>query len=339
LQWHPVCDAKDNILEERNDVKAKNNTGNFILRIFRKTGIFWALILLIIILSNVSPVFFSTRNFINIFKQASITSILAMGMTFVLLSGGIDLSVGSVVALSGVIAASVGVTSQDVPVLYCFIAGISVGILCGVINGIGIAYVGYPPFIMTLGMMGIARGFSQVYTSGKPIFGVNDAFANVAGGMQAGIPNLVFFMIVIFVVSQFVLSNTLFGRRVYAIGGNRDAARLSGVNVKVHTMFVYIICGCLAGLCGMLMASRITSGNPTAASGYEMDAIAAAVIGGVSMTGGYGSVFGTIIGAFILIVIQNGFDILGISPFYKQIVQGTIILIAVLFDIQGKKHK
>jgi ribose/xylose/arabinose/galactoside ABC-type transport system permease subunit len=326
-------------LKRTKDNQVKGGLGSTLLRVFRKTGIFWALMLLIIVLSNVSPVFLSTRNFINIFKQASITSILAIGMTFVLLSGGIDLSVGSVVALSGVIAASVGVSDAEMPVIYCFLAAISVGLFCGLLNGAGIAYVEFPPFIMTLGMMGIARGFSQVYTSGKPVFGVNEAFADVAAGVRAGIPNLVFFMLVVFIISLFVLTSTVFGRRVYAIGGNLDAARLSGVNVKLYTMFVYIICGGLAGLCGMLMASRITSGNPTAASSYEMDAIAAAVIGGVSMTGGYGSVTGTIVGAFILIIIQNGFDILGISPFYKQIVQGVIILFAVLIDIQGKKHK
>ena len=312
---------------------------NKISKLLRKTGIFWALIILIIILSCVSSAFFTTRNFINIFRQAAITSILAIGMTFVLLTGGIDLSVGSVTALAGVFAAYVGVADRGMPLIVCYIVAIGTGIICGFINGIGVAYIGFPPFIMTLGMMGIARGIAQVFTSGTPIFGVTDAFAKIAGGTTFGIPNLVYYMVVIFIVGYIVLSHTLPGRRIYAIGGNYEAARLAGVNVKKYIAGVYIICGALAGLCGILMASRITSGNPTSASSYEMDAISAAVIGGISMTGGSGSLIGTIIGSFILIVIQNGFDILGISPFYKQIVQGVIILFAVFIDLKSKKVK
>lgn len=307
--------------------------------VLQKTGIFWALIILIIILANVTPNFFTSRNFLNIFKQASITSILAIGMTFVLLSGGIDLSVGSVVALSSVFAAYMGLEATNSPLIVCFAVAILVGLACGAINGIGIAYIKFPPFIMTLGMMGIARGVGQVFTGGKPIFGLVDGFAQVAGGVTFAIPNLVYYMLVVFLISMLILKMTVFGRRIYAIGGNAEAARLSGVNVKAHIMTVYMISGALAGLCGMLIASRITSGNPTAAMSYEMDAIAAAVIGGISMTGGSGSVVGTIIGAFILIIIQNGFDILGISPFYKTIVQGGIILLAVLLDIKSKAKK
>lgn len=310
-----------------------------IINIFRKTGILWALFILIIILASVSPVFLTVRNFINIFKQTSITSILAIGMTFVLLTGGIDLSVGSITALAGVFAASVGVTSNGNPLALSFLVAIATGAICGVINGIGVAYIGFPAFIMTLGMMGIARGSAQVFTGGTPIFGVSDAFARIAGGVTLGIPNLVYYMLFIFVIAYIILTKTLVGRRIYAIGGNDEAARLSGVDVKKCLVLVYGICGALAGLCGILMASRITSGNPIAADKYEMDAISAAVIGGISMTGGSGSILGTIVGAFILTVIQNGFDILGISPFYKQIVQGCIILFAVFIDLKSKeKH-
>ena len=310
-----------------------------VMGILRKTGILWALLILIIILSSVSPVFLTVRNFINIFRQASITSILAIGMTYVLLTGGIDLSVGSVTALAGVFAAYVGIADKGHPLALCYVVAIGTGLICGLINGIGVAYIGFPAFIMTLGMMGIARGMAQVFTGGSPIFGVSDAFADIAGGVTFGIPNLVYYMLVIFVVAYIMLTKTLPGRRIYAIGGNPEAARLSGVNVKRYLVYVYGICGALAGLCGILMASRITSGNPIAATNYEMDAISAAVIGGVSMTGGSGSLLGTIVGAFILIVIQNGFDILGISPFYKQIVQGAIILFAVFIDLRSKKSK
>lgn len=315
------------------------STTKSILNLLGKTGIFWALVLLFVLLSFIKPEFMRMNNILNIFKQASITSILGIGMTFVLLSGGIDLSVGSVVALSSVVAAYVGIAYPGAPLLLCFGAAILVGLLCGLVNGAGIAWIGFPPFIMTLGMMGMARGAAQVFTGGVPLFGVSPQFAKVSGGMTLGIPNLVYYMAVIFAISYLVLRKTIFGRRVYAIGGNADAARLSGVNVKTHILSVYMTCGALAGFCGMLMASRITSGNPTAASAYEMDAIAAAVIGGVSMTGGAGSVLGTIIGAFLLITIQNGFDILGISPFYKTIVQGGIIVLAVFIDIKSKSKK
>lgn len=312
-------------------------TWQTVVKTLRKTGILWALLLLIIILSNASSSFFTTKNFLNILKQASITSILAFGMTFVLLTGGIDLSVGSVTALASVFAAYFGVAEKGYPLIVCFAAALLVGLLCGAINGIGVAYIGLPPFIMTLGMMNVARGAAKVFTGGVPIFGLTTEFANVASGKLMGVPNLVYYMIAIFIIGWIVLKNTVYGRRIYAIGGNVDAARLSGVNVKAHTMSVYMVCGLLAGLCGMLMASRITSGNATTAEAYEMDAIAAAVIGGVSMTGGAGSISGTLIGAFILIVIQNGFDILGISPFYKQIVQGAIIVLAVLLDIKSRQ--
>ncbi len=307
-----------------------------IAKTLRKTGILWALLLLVVILSNASSSFLTTKNFLNIFKQASITSILAFGMTFVLLTGGIDLSVGSVTALASVFAAYVGVEERGYPLIACFAVALLVGLICGTINGVGIAYVGLPPFIMTLGMMNIARGAAKVFTGGVPIFGLTREFANVASGKFMDVPNLVYYMVAIFIVSWIVLKSTVYGRRIYAIGGNPDAARLSGIDVKTHTMSVYMICGLLAGLCGMLMASRITSGNATTADAYEMDAIAAAVIGGVSMTGGSGDISGTLVGAFILIIIQNGFDILGISPFYKQIVQGAIIVLAVLLDIKSR---
>lgn len=313
-----------------------NKTLQAVGKTLRKTGILWAMLLLIIILSNASKSFLTTMNFLNIFKQASITSILAFGMTFVLLTGGIDLSVGSVTALASVFAAYVGVEGRGFSLGMCFVTAMLVGLLCGTINGIGVAFVKLPPFIMTLGMMNVARGAAKVFTGGVPIFGLIDGFAYVASAKLLGIPNLVYYMAAIFAVSYIVLRHTVYGRRIYSIGGNIEAARLSGINVKTHIMSVYMISGMLAGLCGMLLASRITSGNPTAADAYEMDAIAAAVIGGVSMTGGLGNVAGTLIGAFILIIIQNGFDILGISPFYKQIVQGAIIVLAVLLDIKSR---
>jgi ribose/xylose/arabinose/galactoside ABC-type transport system permease subunit len=303
---------------------------------FRQTGIFWVLVVLIIIMSRVSPVFMTQMNLLNIMKQTSITGILGVGMTFVLISGGIDLSVGSIVAIAGVVAASTAITGNGVPFIFTIIIAIGVGILCGFINGIGIAYITFPPFIMTLGMMAAARGSALVYTNGRPIFGLSENFVEIANGSIFGITNLIWFFIVVMALGWFILKKTVFGRQVYAIGGNKDAARLSGINVRRHIVWIYVISGGLSGLCGLLMCSRITSGNANVATGYEMNAIAAAVIGGVSMNGGAGSVLGTLVGALILTIIQNSFDIMNINPFYQNIIQGVIILLAVYFDIRNK---
>jgi ribose/xylose/arabinose/galactoside ABC-type transport system permease subunit len=306
-------------------------------RFFRKTGIFWVLLLLLIIMSFVSPVFMTHRNMLNVMKQTSITGILGVGMTFVLISGGIDLSVGSIMAIAGVISASTAIAANGIPFAVTFATAIAVGILCGLVNGLGVAYITFPPFIMTLGMMTAAKGAALVYTNGRPIFGLSEAFVDVANGSWLGITNLIWFFVLVIVVGWFVLRKTVFGRHVYAIGGNRDAARLSGINVKRHLLMIYVISGMLAGLAGLLMCSRITSGNATIADrGYEMNAIAAAVIGGVSMNGGSGSVLGTLVGALILTIIQNSFDIMNINPFYQFIFQGTIILLAVFLDIRNK---
>jgi len=303
---------------------------------FKTTGIFWVLVFLVIIMSFASPAFFTQRNLLNIMKQTSITSILGVGMTFVLISGGIDLSVGSIIALAGVLASATAVEELNIPLAVTILVAVGVGMLCGLANGLGVAYVGFPPFIMTLGMMTSARGLALVFTNGKPIFGLSEGFVAVANGTLLKIPNLVYYMAAVMILGYFLLTKTVFGRRVYAIGGNREAARLSGVNDKKYTVIIYMISGILAGFCGLLMCSRITSGNATVANGYEMNAIASAVIGGVSMNGGVGSVLGTLVGALILTIIQNSFDILGINSFYQSVIQGIIILLAVFLDIRNK---
>ena len=310
---------------------------NELTAFFKQTGIFWVLLALIIAMACISPAFFTHRNLLNVMKQTSITAILGVGMTFVLISGGIDLSVGSVVALSGVIAASTAVTTQGMPLELTFLVALGVGMFCGLLNGIGVAYIKFPPFIMTLGMMTASRGLALVYTNGRPIFGLSEGFVEVANGTVFSIPNLVLFLVAVVVTGWFVLTKTVFGRRIYAIGGNREAARLSGINAQRQIMYIYLISGTLAGLCGLLMCSRITSGNATIATGYEMNAIASAVIGGVSMNGGAGSVLGTVVGALILTIIQNSFDIMGINPFYQNVMQGSIILLAVFLDIRNKR--
>lgn len=306
-------------------------------RFWKKTAIFWVLVLLVVLMAFASEAFFTQRNILNVMKQTSITAILGVGMTFVLISGGIDLSVGSVIALAGVLASATAVTERGISLAVTILVAVGMGMLCGLINGVGIAYIGYPPFIMTLGMMTSARGLALVFTNGKPIFGLSPAFVDVANATIFKIPLLVYYLVAVIIVGYVMLTQTVFGRRVYAIGGNAEAARLSGVNVKLQKVLIYMISGTLAGFCGLLMCSRITSGNATVASGYEMNAIASAVIGGVSMNGGAGSVMGTLIGALILTIIQNSFDILGINPFYQSVIQGIIILMAVFMDIRNKQ--
>lgn len=312
---------------------------NSIQDFMKKTGIFWIMLILIVIMSFISPAFFTGQNLMNIVKQAAITSIVGVGMTFVLITGGIDLSVGSVMALSGTLAASVAVADKGLPLILVLLTGVGLGALCGLANGIGVAYIEFPPFIMTLGMMTIARGIPQVYTKGTPIFGLSDSFNMLANARILGVPTLVWFMAAAVLIGYIILSKTVLGRRIYTIGGNEQAARLSGVPVAKLKMLVYVFSGFLAGFAGILICSRITSGNGTVAQGYEMNAISAAVIGGVSMTGGSGSVLGMAVGAMILTIIQNSFDIMGVNSFYQDIIKGVIILLAVFIDLKSKKKR
>jgi ribose/xylose/arabinose/galactoside ABC-type transport system permease subunit len=316
--------------------KKQNNN----LNSFKELGIFFAFIIILAVLMILSPKAFARpANLINILKQASINGILAAGMMYVIISGGIDLSVGSIVALSGVIAASFahpGEYPLIVPILLAVLAGSAVGL----INGIGVAYGNIPPFIVTLGTMTIVRGVALIAANGQPVFNVTKEFEKISGGFVLGsIPNLVVYFVVITLILAFVLTRTVFGRRVYAIGGNETAAKVSGINVEKIKLLVYTLCGFLAGIAGLLLASRIISGNPTSGQSYELDAIAAVIIGGVSMSGGSGKWYGTVIGALMIAVISNGLDILNVSSHFQLIIKGLIIIVAVLVDIKGKAKK
>lgn len=303
----------------------------------RELGIFAAFALILIVLTILSPdAFARPANLINILKQASINGILAAGMMFVIISGGIDLSVGSIVALSGVMAAHFA-HPGEYPLIVPIIIAMSVGALVGLVNGVGVAYGNIPPFIVTLGTMTIVRGIALIAANGQPVFGVTKAFEALAGGfIFNSIPNLVVYFVVITLILAFILTKTVFGRRVYAIGGNETAARVSGINVERIKLAVYTLCGFLAGIAGILLASRIISGNPTSGQAYELDAIAAVIIGGVSMSGGAGKWYGTVIGALLMAVISNGLDILNVSSHFQLVIKGLIIIVAVLIDIKGK---
>ena len=310
---------------------------SFKLNSFRELGIFLAFVIILVILIILSPTAFARpANLINIVKQASINGILAMGMMFVIISGGIDLSVGSIVALSGVIAASFA-HPGEYPLFTPIVLAMTAGLASGFINGMGVAFGNIPPFIVTLGSMTIIRGLALIISNGQPVFGVTKPFENLAGGFVLNIvPRLVVYFLVVTLISAFLLTKTVFGRRVYAVGGNEVAAKVSGISVAQIKITVYSISGFLAGIAGLLLASRIVSGNPTAGQAYELDAIAAVIIGGVSMSGGAGKWYGTVIGALLIAVIGNGLDILNVSSHFQLIIKGSIIIVAVLLDMKGK---
>lgn len=319
----------------------KNMNRSFQLKDF---GILIVFVVLVIALSIISGGTFSTsRNFINILKQTSVNGILAMGMAFVIISDGIDLSVGSIVALSGVVSCMFAHPAAEgpggeYPFLVPILVALLVGALVGLFNGSLIAYGDIPPFIVTLGSMTIVSGLALIVSGGSPIYGVTDAYEAIASGKTGflSIPYLAIYMVLVVAVCAFVLNKTVFGRRVYAIGGNEVAASVSGISVRRIRVIVYTISGLLAGLAGLLVASRTITGSPTAGKSYEMDAIAACVIGGVSMSGGSGKWYGVVIGSLMLSVISNGLDILRVNSNYQLIIKGIIIILAVLMDIKGK---
>lgn len=313
--------------------------------LFSKLAIFFVLVALIALWSALSPAFLTTNNLLLIVKQVTLYGILAIGMTLVIITGGIDLSVGSVVALSAVFSAHFATGPYaEASVALPILVAVGTGLLCGFINGIGVAYAKVPAFIMTMCMMLAARGAAYVYTNAKAIFGLSDKFSNIANGFigreygadglvtSYGVPYMVFYFAFAMAAGIILLEFTTYGRKIYAIGGNSVAARYSGLNVRRIECSAYIISGLCSGVCGFLMASRISSGNANSADGYEMTVIAATVIGGVSMSGGVGTMTGVTIGVLIIGVISNGMDILGVNSYYQKILQAAIIFAAVYID-------
>jgi ribose transport system permease protein len=292
------------------------------------------LILIILILSIISPDFLEITNIFNVLRQISINALLAFGMTFVILTGGIDLSVGSILALSGAVTAAM--LADGMGAFMASIIGLVLGTLLGAANGWLVTKGRLAPFIATLATMTIIRGLTQVYTDGKPITFDNDTFGLLGEGYFLEIPIPVLWMFLIFIILYIGLKNTTFGRYVYAIGGNEEAARLSGINTDRIKIMVYSISGFFAAFAGLILTSRLNSAQPTAGMGYELDAIAAVVLGGTSLTGGRGWITGTIIGAMIIGVLDNGLNLLDVSSFYQQVVKGGVILLAVLLDRSKK---
>ncbi|EHS1089823.1 ribose ABC transporter permease [Vibrio cholerae] len=297
-----------------------------------------ALLFLVVVVSFLNPNFFTVDNLLNILRQTSVNAIIAVGMTLVILTAGIDLSVGSVLALCGAFAATL--VAMEVPVLVAVPTALLAGAALGAISGIIIAKGKVQAFIATLVTMTLLRGITMVYTDGRPIStgftDTADTFAWFGTGYALGIPVPVWLMVVVFAGAWYLLNHTRFGRYVYAVGGNESATRLSGINVDRVKIGVYAICGLLAALAGIIVTSRLSSAQPTAGMGYELDAIAAVVLGGTSLMGGKGRIMGTLIGALIIGFLNNALNLLDVSSYYQMIAKAVVILLAVLVDNKNK---
>jgi ribose transport system permease protein len=307
-----------------------------------------ALLVLCIALSFLTDKFFTTANGVNVLRQVAVNVCIATGMTLIVLTGGIDLSVGSVLALCGAITAGLlkngwQFSSSDLyigfTILGAMLAACIIGALIGLFNGFTITTFKVPPFVATLAMLTIARGFTMLYTSGHPISNLGEDFAVIGTGSWIGIPVPVWIAAVVVLLAVFITQKTKLGRYIYAIGGNETAAKLSGIRINKVKLIVYGIGGALAALGGVIVTSRLDSAQPNAGLSYELDAIAAVVIGGTSLNGGKGSVWGTVVGAIIIGVLNNGLVLLNVSPFWQQVVKGGVILLAVIIDKVGERKE
>jgi len=329
-----------NINAKSNDVKKDSEKSseniNFLkVNIFEKLlsgnlGIILILVLLIIVFWALNPQFTSVTNIMNIGRQTAVIAIIAAGMTFAILIAGIDLSVGAIVAMAGVAAALM--MKMGLSWILASIIGVLVGALVGLFNGAITAAFELPPLLVTLGCMNIIRGLAYVITNGRPVWGLPDSFANFAAGNILLIPTPIVIMIVVYIISWFILKKTVFGINVYAVGDNIEAARLSGINVKKVQLMALMYTGLFTGVAGIITASRLFSGQPMVGQGYELDAIAAVVLGGTSLAGGEGNIWGSLVGAIIIGVIHNGLNLIGMSPYIQIVLIGVIIVLAIIFD-------
>jgi ribose transport system permease protein len=300
---------------------------------------FGSLILLFVIFTIASPYFFTKDNLVTILLATAVNGILAVGITFIIVTGGIDLSIGTVMTFGSVIAGML-IARMGLPIIIGVLGAVLAGAFCGFVNGVSIAKLGLPPFIATLGMMNVTKGLNLIISGSKPVYLTDDpAFGKIAMTSIFGIPSAVFFFFLIALLAAFILSKTIVGRYTYAIGSNEEAARLSGINTAAWKIGVYSMSGAFFGFAGIVMASRLSSAQPALGPGYEMDAIAAAVIGGASLSGGEGNILGTVIGAFIITVLTNGLRILSVPQEWQMVVTGIIVIGAVYLDIVRRKVK
>ncbi len=306
--------------------------------LLRKYGIALMLLVLIVYFSFGSEYFLTTGNLVNVLRQSAVTGIAAVGLTYVMLTGGIDLSIGAVIGLNAVVAASCMAKLNIHPILASLIA-IAAGMLIGLINGVLINYVKIPALIATLGVMTSVRGLCYILTGGLPVYGFPESFDILGKGYIGFVPVPVIVMVVVLAIGWYVLNRTRYGRYLYAIGGSREAARLSGINVDRMIVGTYVIAGFLSSLAGLVELSRLSSGQPSAGDGFEMNVITAVVLGGISVNGGEGKFSGVIVGIFIMSVLANGLVMMNVYEFYQQLIRGMVLIFAVGFDQLSKRKK
>lgn len=316
-------------------MKKKEHLSYYLL----KYKVFLIFTVLFIVMCFISDFFLSKANILNMLRQLSINGLLAVGMTFVLITGGIDLSVGSVLTFSAMVGASFLTNTSEIPIIFGIAAAIGTGLFIGLVNGILIAKCRVPAFIVTLGTQLLASGAALLYNNGSPIPGLRDSFNVIGAGTCFSIPYPALIFLTAVIVGAVVLKNTRFGRYVYAIGGNAKAARACGIGTAAIHISVYVISGFCAAVAGIVLAARVRTATPLAGEGYELDAIAATVLGGTSLTGGVGSIWGTIVGVLIIGLLNNGMDLLNIQSYVQDMVQGAIIILAVLVDVNTNKTK
>lgn len=289
-----------------------------------------------VVLSIASPNFLKTTNILNILRQVSINGILAIGMSLVCLTGGIDLSVGSIVAFAGILTAGM-LNNTSLPIFVIALIAVAVGCIMGLINGYFVAYWGAPAFVVTLSMLTVGRGLTYIYCDGKPISKLPAEFLVIGKGSLLGLPIPTIVLLIVFIVFSVMLSKFKLGRYIYAVGGNPQAAMVSGINVKKILLLVYMFSGMCCGVAAVVLTARVSAGLATAGDGYELNAIAATVIGGTSLSGGTGKLWGTLLGALLLGMVNTGLDLLNVTSYYQQVVRGLIILGAILIDTRRNK--
>lgn len=294
----------------------------------QKYGLIISFLLLCLALTLLSDRFLTVDNMVNVLRQSTINGIIAVGMTFVILTAGIDLSVGSILAFSSVVTAALMKGGMDVPL--AILIGLGIGAALGLINGVTITRAKVPPFVTTLGMMTIARGLALTFTEGRPITGLPESFRFIGTGSIGPVPTPIAIAAVIFIAGYILLTRTSLGQYIYAIGNNPVAARYAGISVSLNTTFVYVLSGALSALAGLILIARLDSAQPTAGLAFEFDAIAAVVVGGTSFAGGQGGLVGTLIGVLIIAVLDNGLNLLNVSSFYQPVVSGVVIAVALL---------
>jgi ribose/xylose/arabinose/galactoside ABC-type transport system permease subunit len=303
----------------------------------KEIGILIVLIFLSILINFANPVFFTFDNIIEVLRNTSYTVIIALGMTLLIIAKGLDLSVGAVVALCGLLTSVL--LSRGIPVPLSILIGLTAGAIVGLFNSLTVVFFHIPSMIATLGSMYMVRGLVLVMTKGKPIYPLPETFAKIGQGKLFLIPYIIFFAFILSVVFHIILTRTVFGRKIYAIGGNEVTAKYAGINVSVVTAYVYIIAGTLSSLSGILTAARFGSGQPTIGEGMEMSVIAAVIIGGASMNGGSATILGTVLGSLLITVIATGMNLVGVSPYWQRFVTGLVIVIAVGLDQYQRRKK